>query len=361
MRGPTTFKVSESLGPVGWLAKEPIDYREFHLDFKRWLAPTEAIVSVSQYAVATNPKLPAKGCWTPAYQCCPNPCDPCGDGDGPVVAPYSIDGSTIIELANVPQTLFAGVTPPRGFEIANPNPSFLDDIWVSDTGPAAVNGVSSWRVAGNGGTYVTPDDYQPIGPVSVIAERAGLYVTARMWGGGVLPGDDDPPVDANPLHVALATVVGGTRAVLMVGGGTAGMTYGLSVLAVAEPTQRRKAIDILFCVGKPMVDIQLPTPPPPPPFQYVDGGVVNLPVNTIGDIFVRNQTTAGVLIRLPPLPNVNDELTIKDIVGNADDYNILVQPATGSGVSIDGQNFYSIAFRFGALRVKWTGTRWNIL
>jgi hypothetical protein len=63
--------------------------------------------------------------------------------------------------------------------------------------------------------------------------------------------------------VVVANVLpGGTKATLLIGEGTPGLTYGVSFLAVVAPSQRRKAIDLLVCVGMPLAEIVLaPTPP----------------------------------------------------------------------------------------------------
>jgi len=143
-----------------------------------------------------------------------------------------------------------------------------------------------------------------------------------------------------------------------VGGGAAGMTYGLSVLAVSEPLQRRKIIDLLFCIGTPMVDLQLPVPPPPPPFQYVKTHT-DLPVGTVGSIYIQNETGEVLVLGLPQMPNVDDDLNIKDIIGNAAEHNILIHTLDGS--RIDQEGFYVLAWGYGALHIKWTGAKWSIM
>jgi hypothetical protein len=353
MSGPSVFKVTEKIGPIGWLAKEPIDHREFYLDFSRWLASNETIVSVSQYATVNSPD-PCIGGWSVAYgPGCSCACPGNGDDDPPTPPlPYAFDGSKTLGLTP-PAYLFDGATPGEGYEISNPHPS--DELWISDSTTAAPGKAGCYRVPPGGGTYVTPEEYRPLGPVSVYWTLPGHRVTARGWGSGV----PMAPVDLYPLYVAMATVeAGGKRAVMLIGGGCAGMTYGLSVLAEAQPTQRRKIIDLLVCIGVPMVELRLPEPLPPPPFLYVKGSI-NLPIGTVGSVYVQNEAGSSITIGLPALPNVDDDLVIKDIVGNADTYNIVIQSVDGS--MIDGQSFYVIMFKYGALHIKWTGTKWNIL
>lgn len=89
------------------------------------------------------------------------------------------DGSTTITAGGTAQNLFAGVTPANGFAVYNPNSS--DDLWVSDSTTAAPNGVGSIRVAANGGGYESPNNYKPIGAISVYGPTTGDAVTARRW------------------------------------------------------------------------------------------------------------------------------------------------------------------------------------
>jgi hypothetical protein len=89
------------------------------------------------------------------------------------------DGSTSISTGGTAQNLFSGTTPTNGFEVCNPDPS--EDLWISDSTTAALNGQGSYRVAPAGGTYTTPAGYKPIGAVSAIATTTGHKITARRW------------------------------------------------------------------------------------------------------------------------------------------------------------------------------------
>jgi hypothetical protein len=89
------------------------------------------------------------------------------------------DGSTSITTGGTAQNLFSGTTPTNGFEVCNPDPS--EDLWISDSTTAALNGQGSYRVAPDGGTYTTPAGYKPIGPVSAIAATTSHKITARRW------------------------------------------------------------------------------------------------------------------------------------------------------------------------------------
>ena len=89
------------------------------------------------------------------------------------------DGSTTITTGGTAQNLFSGATPTNGFAIYNPDPS--NDLWVSDSTTAAVNGQGSVRVVANGGGYETPPGYKPVGAVSIIGSTTSQKITARKW------------------------------------------------------------------------------------------------------------------------------------------------------------------------------------
>ena len=94
-------------------------------------------------------------------------------------ADNAVDGSTTLTAGNTAQTLFGGTVPALGFAIYNPDPS--NDLWISDTTTASVNGQGCVRVFANGGGYETPAGYRPLGPVSVIGAATGQKITARRW------------------------------------------------------------------------------------------------------------------------------------------------------------------------------------
>lgn len=356
MSGPTVFKVTERLGPLGTLAKLPIDYREATLDFTRWLAPGEIVTSVAQHGIQVDPEPTCNGSWSVAFDCT-GCCAPATPRPDPLPQPtgnaYSVDGSTTIVTGNVSQFLFGGSTPLSGYEISNPHPT--EDLWVTDQGTASIGGVGCFRVSYNGGTYTTPLGYVPLGPVSIIGATAGHRITARAWGGVTAPPPAPFDPDLNPLEILVASVTqAGTKATLLIGQGTPGLTYAVSFLAVVAPSMRRKSVDILVCIGTPMVDIELPTLPPPPAYQFVLGDI-DLAFGSTGSIFVNNTSNAAITITLPPNPTINQNLVIKDIAGNSATYPITVDAV---GYTIDGEPDLIIRYNFGWAEFTFTGVQW---
>jgi hypothetical protein len=82
-----------------------------------------------------------------------------------------------------------------------------------------------------------------------------------------------------------------------------------------------------------------------------------LPTGTTGNVFVEG-LGAAALITLPPTPTTGDRIFIKDSDGSAATYPITIQ---GAGAApIDGATTYVIAYRYGAARFIWSGTRWSL-
>lgn len=168
-----------------------------------------------------------------------------------------------------------------------------------------------------------------------------------------------PPVggaDTNPLTVLGASPINnGTQGTILIGQGTSGLTYGVSFLAVAAPSQRRKAVDLLVCVGTPMVDITVsPQPPPPLAYQFVTGDIA-LASGSHGSIFVNNTSGHAITITLPPLPVVNQNLVIKDITGNAATYPITI---IATGYTIDGAAQLVLHANYSWAELTFTGIQW---
>lgn len=91
----------------------------------------------------------------------------------------STDGSTTITTGGTAQNLFSAAIPSHGFEVCNPGTT--DDLWVSDSTTAAANNTGSYRVAANGGCYVTPIGRRPIQAISIVGATTGDKITARSY------------------------------------------------------------------------------------------------------------------------------------------------------------------------------------
>ena len=95
------------------------------------------------------------------------------------VGSATTDGSTTVTTGGTAQNLFGGTAAVNGFEVCNPGAT--DDLWISDSTTAAANATGTFRVAVNGGCYVTPVGRKPLGAISVYGATTGDPITARRW------------------------------------------------------------------------------------------------------------------------------------------------------------------------------------
>lgn len=107
----------------------------------------------------------------------------------------SMDGGVATVQGGETSTLFGGKVPPNGFMVR----VFADThygppatgCFVNDNGPAVGNGIGFYLVPDTiaevnlSGTFISPQGYKPIGPVSIACAilQAGTIVrlTARGW------------------------------------------------------------------------------------------------------------------------------------------------------------------------------------
>lgn len=95
------------------------------------------------------------------------------------IATIAVDGSGTITLGGTAQNLFGGATPVNGFGIYNPDAN--EDLWISLSTTAVLNGQGSIRIAANGGGYETPSGSRPFSSISVIGLTTGHKFTAIRW------------------------------------------------------------------------------------------------------------------------------------------------------------------------------------
>ena len=92
-----------------------------------------------------------------------------------------LDGSMTLTCGKS-TLLFKGAVPPRGFMVQITGGNLI----VNDSGPAGYQpqqGFFLLNAATGGGTFITPPEYKPIGPVSVfcISNNGSAYIAARAW------------------------------------------------------------------------------------------------------------------------------------------------------------------------------------
>lgn len=75
-------------------------------------------------------------------------------------------------------------------------------------------------------------------------------------------------------------------------------------------------------------------------------------------LLVGNVTAAPITITLPPAPCTGRVVFIKDILGNANTFNITVVSAAGT---IDGLAGFIISQNYQAISLMYNGTEWNLI
>ena len=148
---------------------------------------------------------------------------------------------------------------------------------------------------------------------------------------------------------------------------------------LAAETAARIAADALLApINSPLFtgDPRAPTPPVtdndnsiattafvrnqhPPPVMVGDTGGVTVSFLTDRTVFVNNTTGAPFGFNLDVGAFAGQEVTIKDIAGNAGTLNITVT-AIGSA-NIDGAPSYSLVSDFMSVVLIWTGSNWGVV
>jgi hypothetical protein len=99
LSGPTVYKVSEAVGPLGFtpVVKQSIDAREVIIDFSRWLDTGESIATLSNFAILANPSASYPS-WQTDFPFV-TPTTPAPADTIPLVL---IDGATVLSSSRAP-------------------------------------------------------------------------------------------------------------------------------------------------------------------------------------------------------------------------------------------------------------------
>lgn len=171
------------------------------------------------------------------------------------------------------------------------------------------------------------------------------------------------PPDTYPLvFTDHAVIHEGKAVVLDLAAGTPQLSYAVSFTATAGLSRRRRLVDVLMVVDKPLnPDMVALSDGATPSYTYplIINTTTLLPLGFTGTVYVENTVAMPITVTLPPTPDLGDAIDIKDVPGNAATWNITVVSADGS--LIDDMASYLIAYGFGNLGVEWSGSRWSIL
>lgn len=166
------------------------------------------------------------------------------------------------------------------------------------------------------------------------------------------------PADTNPLVLDSSSIVSsGTRASLLVGGGTPALGYILSFV-VTSSGGRQKEIDVLIDVNPTVNSLITSTSTTPASVTVVSATTV-LGTGTNGSVYIENVTAAPITITMPSLPRVlGQSLTFTDVNGNAGLYNVTLQDPAGA--LINGETTFVMDANYQSVTLEWTGTAWSV-
>jgi hypothetical protein len=172
-----------------------------------------------------------------------------------------------------------------------------------------------------------------------------------------------PPVDTYPLHVFTQVVgAGGTSIEVEVVDGTPAFTYAVSFATVAATSQRRKQVDTLVTIEKPVNPLMLgvtvlPTPIPPTPIIPTPPAVPPVYLDNTGLV---TALTDGVATSLVGLTLGAGDWLVGGAAyfntGNALNYRFLAGVNAVSGV-LPAAPLYAQISPDGAI----SGTEWNLV
>lgn len=168
------------------------------------------------------------------------------------------------------------------------------------------------------------------------------------------------PADANPLFMDGASVISaGTQVQLLISGGTPQLSYMVSFLVTAGPTQRQKEVDLFVYVNAVVNANMISSITPPALSVTVVAASVNLATGTTGIVNIQNGTGSAITVQLPSNPVLGQQLDFKDVNGNAFAHHVTVQGA--SGALIDGSANFVFNENYQAISFRWAGSQWGIL
>lgn len=169
--------------------------------------------------------------------------------------------------------------------------------------------------------------------------------------------------DLYPLIFYRNNIIQAGKAVVIdMAAGTPGLTYVVSFVAQAGVSLRKRVVDILMVIDQPlnpnMVDIGDVIPTYAYPLFITM--TTALPLGFAGRVYIDNQTSAPMVVVLPPSPLLGDVVSVLDYGETATSYPVTFEGATGSeNFSTDGTEFVSNV-NGDDLTFEWTGIYWAV-
>lgn len=170
--------------------------------------------------------------------------------------------------------------------------------------------------------------------------------------------------DLYPLRVVSEAITGvGTQVEIRVNAGTPEYTYVLSFVIIASDTRRRKQVDTLIRIEQPLNALMVgpgdldPDIIPP----IIVNGSTALPMGFQGLVILQNSSNiSGIVITLPPNPDLGQEVEFIDALGKDAAYPVTFRGDGDVPIDGDGRLVFVSSINFDCLRWVWMGSNWHL-
>ncbi len=172
------------------------------------------------------------------------------------------------------------------------------------------------------------------------------------------------PSDTYPLEFIRNNVIQSGKAIsLDVGAGTPGLTYAVSFVATAGVSLRRRLVDILMVIDRPLNPGMVALASGLTPvytYPLVITATTILPYGFRGRVYIQNNVNAPIQVTLPPSPTMGDVVSFVDIAHTNGLFPVTVIGAPGSTVIGNGGTHVISAMADDDFGFEWTGTFWAV-
>lgn len=170
--------------------------------------------------------------------------------------------------------------------------------------------------------------------------------------------------DIYPLIVVSEAITNAGHSVeIRVNAGTPLFTYVLSFIAVASVTRRRKQVDTLITIEQPVNSAMLGpgqiNPDIVPPLVITD--TTALPMGFDGLVILQNANNSGIVVTLPPNPQLGQMLEFIDAYGKDGAYPVTFRGDGDVPIDGDGSLAFVSSISYDCLRWKWVGANWHLM
>jgi hypothetical protein len=172
---------------------------------------------------------------------------------------------------------------------------------------------------------------------------------------------EPPEEDEYPLTIqSSAITTTATHVEVRISAGTPGLNYVVTVIATSSISNRRKQVDCLVTIERPLNENMMAEATPDTDENVIIvGDDATLPMDFTGRVYIENGSGHPITITLPITPKQLQRVAPVDISGNANVYPITFAGAPGD--LIYSSPTFTTAVYADDLIFEWVGTHWIIL